>query len=1011
MGRRRFRRYGGVKISNLREVMVRRFFFIFVIFLFSSGVGYALPNANARIIDYTLEVSFNIATSEITGIASIPIKEGEEIKLDKGKLNVLYITLNKEKVDFSSHAETLRIQPSRGGMIEIGFEGIFKLPETGGTSNLIDGRGIFLTGTWYPKPLQMCNYHLTVTLPEGGEAISEAESIDKTRKDGRTMFSFHFPHPLDSITLIATDRYRKVEDRFSGVELFAYFFPEDAHLIPTYLEHAKHYLTLYENLIGKFPYKRFSIVENFLPTGYSMPTYTLLGQKVMRLPFIPETSLGHEILHQWFGNFVYIDDSKGNWAEGLTTYLADHLYEEEKGRGFEYRKGALMDYLSYVNDKNEFPLKDFRERTDHASEAIGYGKALMVFQMLKRMVGEKRFYDSVRYFVKEMRFKKASWGDIRRAFEKYYPRDLVSFFNQWIDEKGLAEILIEAEEVKPSGPRFEITFTLSQKRNVYALDIPVTLYSYKGKVENLFRLDKEKVTFKMSIDDMPERLVMDENYDLARMLSTSEFPPVIERLTGDENPMIVLPASGRGVYDEMVHAFRARGARLNDPGHLNFKDLQESSLVILGATNPLAERLYGKVANQGGFSVVIKANPWNAGKVAGIFDARSKEEVNDAFQKVFHYGKYSFLSFDRGINVLKKREETSRGVKEELLKPPVAVEISNLKTFAGVMERVAGKKIIYVGENHDQFSHHVMELEVIKDLRRRGKKMAIGMEMFQRPFQKALDDYIEGRIDERELLKKTQYFKRWGLDYNLYRPILQFARSERIPVVALNLSQEIVDKVFQGGLDSLSEEEKKWVPSQMDFSDDAYRERLKKAFQEHGDPGTGNFNFFYQAQILWDETMSESVDEFLKAHPTDQMVVLAGNGHLAYGSGIPKRTARRNEYDHAIILNDPNLEKDVADFALFPKMISGITSPKLMVLLKEKKGKVEITGFPSGSNSEKAGVKVGDILLSIDHAPVRTIDDLKIDLLFKKKGERVKVRILRKGFFGSQEIDFEVVLQ
>lgn len=358
-----------------------------------------------------------------------------------------------------------------------------------------------------------------------------------------------------------------------------------------------------------------------------------------------------------------------------------------------------------------------------------------------------------------------------------------------------------------------------------------------------------------------------------------------------------------------------------------------------------------------------------------------------------------------------RTDETSRGVKEEFLKPPLAVEISTLKTFADVMERVAGKKIIYVGESHDQFSHHVMELEVVKDLHRRGKKIAIGMEMFQRPFQEALDDYIEGKIDERQLLKNTQYFMRWGSDYNLYRSILTFARSERIPLVALNMSQEIVDKVFRGGLDSLSEEEKKWLPSRMDFSDEAYKERLKKVFREHENFGAGNFDFFYQAQILWDETMSASVDEFLKTSPTDQMVVLAGNGHLAYGSGIPQRTARRNGYPYAVILNDAALEKDIADYVLFPKAIPGVTSPKLMVLLKEKKGKLEIEGFPPESNSEKAGVKAGDVVLSIDGAPVRTIDDLKIDLLFKKKGEKAKVRILRKGLFGSQEIDFEVVLQ
>jgi len=349
---------------------------------------------------------------------------------------------------------------------------------------------------------------------------------------------------------------------------------------------------------------------------------------------------------------------------------------------------------------------------------------------------------------------------------------------------------------------------------------------------------------------------------------------------------------------------------------------------------------------------------------------------------------------------------------QELLISPVVVEISTLKTLPEVMDRVASRKIVYVGESHNQFSHHVMQLEVIRNLHGRGRKIAIGMEMFQKQFQKFLDDYIEGKIDEREFLKGTQYFKRWGFDYNLYRPILQFARSEKIPVVALNIRQEIVDKVFQRGLDSLSEQERNSIPTGMDFSDDAYKERLQKIFHEHRDFGTGNFNFFYQAQILWDETMSESIDEYLKTHPTDHMVVLAGNGHLAYGSGIPKRTKRRNGYEYAIILNDGDLENNIADYVLLPKAMPGVTSPKLMVLLKEKGRKVEIAGFPSESNSEKAGIKVGDTILSIDHTPVRDIDDLKIDLLFRNKGERVKVKVLRKGLFGVQkEMDFEVLLQ
>ena len=184
-----------------------------------------------------------------------------------------------------------------------------------------------------------------------------------------------------------------------------------------YTEHAKKYLKLYRQLLSPYPYKRFSIVESPLPVGHSMPTFTLLGQDVVRLPFIPETSLGHEIAQQLFGNYVYAAEGKGNWTEGITTFFSDALYEEMKGRGGEHRKKALLDYRSYVSPTNDFPLRDFSMKTDRASMAIGYGKGMMLFHMLKKLVGDSKFQDSIRTFLSEYKFREAAWDDIRKIFE------------------------------------------------------------------------------------------------------------------------------------------------------------------------------------------------------------------------------------------------------------------------------------------------------------------------------------------------------------------------------------------------------------------------------------------------------------------------------------------------------------------------------------------------------------------------------------------------------------------
>ena len=441
----------------------------------------AFPSAGEATLNYTLNVALDIDHSKITGVARIPVSKGQELKFSTGRLRILRVSLDQKELAVPKQDETFRILPPYEGILEIAYEGIFRESsprfQAGEPSSIIASQGVFLTGSWYPKPEQMCLYHLTASLPEGYEAVSEAETINKITNDGKAIFAFSFPHPLGSMDLIATNRYKVVREDFHGVEVYAYFFPEDSDLIPTYLEHTKKSLSLYDRLLLPFPYNRFSVVENFLPTGYSMPTYTLLGQEVVRLPFIPETSLGHEILHQWFGNLVYIDYAKGNWAEGLTTFLADHLYEEEKGRGVEYRKGMLINYQSYVNEKNEFPLREFIERTGEASEAIGYGKALMFFQMLKRMVGEERFYEATKYFIEQNRFRRASWEDIQGAFEKFSRKNLDWFFRQWIDGKGLPDIHLVEVKVIPSGAKFEVSFTVTQKGRVFILDLPVVVYS------------------------------------------------------------------------------------------------------------------------------------------------------------------------------------------------------------------------------------------------------------------------------------------------------------------------------------------------------------------------------------------------------------------------------------------------------------------------------------------------------------------------------------------------------
>ncbi len=966
---------------------------------------------NKDLPEYATSISFDMENHVVKGSTSITFHDRRDATIQLGSLSVKSVIYNGKPLEVPVKGGSLSIKADKNDVLRIEYE-------CSGQDGpcVIGEKGIFLSGGWYPQMEGLSYQRLQALVPKGFSAVSEAEEIEKKVGPMGNLFSFRFPHPLEGVNFIA-GRFVGKKARFRGIDLYTYFFPEDAGLAGNYLEHAKKFLGLYEKMIGRFPYRRFSIVENFLPTGYSMPTYTLLGQEVVRLPFIVKTSLGHEILHQWLGNLVYVDYTKGNWSEGLTTYLSDYLYEEQKGKGLEYRKQILIDYDSYVRPDNDFPLSEFRSRTDFVSRAIGYGKSAMVFHMLKKLVGEKTFYQALRNFVEDNRFREASWDDIMTAFEAASGKNLAWFFKQWVERKGQPSFDVSDVIIEPKGLKYSVTFDLLQGEENYIFDLRSTIKTNKGETSRLVRVNDKKQNLEVLADANPRRLVLDDNYDLFRKLDPDEAPPVIAKLLNDEKGILVLnertdaDEQKKSPYSGVIEFFKTKGYEIKKPEEVKDGDISGSNIVLLGYQNTFAKRLFAGIKGPTqGFALITRKKHFSRSRVVGIFHSVSGDETGAAVRKITHYGKYSVVAFKRGVNIEKKISKSERGWIMLLNEPILGVEVPKALRLAGIIDKVSHKKIVYVGEQHDKYEHHFTEFEVIKALFKKNHKIAIGMEMFQKPFQKALDDYIQGRIDEKQFLKASEYFKRWVFDYNLYKDILRFARAEKIPVVALNIRSEIVDKISRGGIDSLTEEERKELPATMDMSDEDYRDRLRSVFETHESFGERDFNHFFQAQIVWDESMAESIAEYLKKNPDRQMIVIAGGGHLMFASGIPKRVFRRDGLDHSIILNDQSVEPDIADFVVFPRAMSMVTTPKIMAILKKEDGKVEVAGFPEGSISEKAGLKKGDIIVSMDGERITGIQDIKIFLFYKKQGDTIKITVLRKGFFGEKELSFEVTL-
>ncbi|NIA08244.1 MAG: PDZ domain-containing protein [Nitrospiraceae bacterium] len=890
------------------------------------------------------------------------------------------------------------VAPDKMEMLKIQFHRDLS-PSGHMTGNFVDTHGAVLLDNWCPIMEGPTYYRLKATVPVGFKAMSEADSIETRSKSGTIVYTFEFPYPRTGLSLVV-GQYQVTQRQYKGIEIATYFFPEDQGLAQKYIDKARYYLKLYEKILGPYPFKRFAIVENLAPTGYGLPSYTLLGQQVLRLPFIPDTSLGHEILHSWFGNSVYVDSSEGNWCEGLTTYLADYLYEKQKGHGKAYRHRVLIDYQSYVHKDNAMSLSKFEFRSDRSSKAVGYGKGAMVFHMLKQEIGEKAFYEALRGFVQDYRFKMAAWSDLEMAFSASSKKGLSGFFRQWLQRKDVPILHIKNGSLTDLGNGiWRADFTIEQgTERPYSLSVPIVVDTNSGRVLRTVQVDTSRKAVDIEIKGHVLGVSLDPGYDLMRKLSPPEFPPVLSRILGSEHRFFVAPAQNPGIYAPIRDLVLSLGFKEIEADRLSDTVLAKGSFIILGDPTPRLRRLTGKMPllNKG-VVVSVRKNPLNSEEVLGLIKTSSPQELGPIPRKLLHYGQYSTLRFEGGNIVKKETAATQDGIPLTVKRAIMAISAKELSPVDRIINEISQKRVIYIGERHDMYGHHMAELRIIQGLVQRGCRFAVGMEMFQRPFQGVLDRYLNGKIDERTFLKKSEYFKRWDYNYRFYRPIIDYCKGHDIPIVALNLPAEISKKVARKGLESLSDKEMKQVPQDIDWSNRAYKTRLMRIFKEHNGTEIKDFNNFYQAQILWDETMARSVYDYLKKNSGRQMVVLAGDGHIAFGYGIPSRVYRRGGYSQTTIVNvtGGQVEPGMADYFLFPREIQPPFSAKLGIFVKEEKDRLVIDKVMHHGPAGRAGLRHGDIFLDFDGRPIRDISDLKIALFFKKMGDSAQIKIKR----------------
>jgi hypothetical protein len=435
---------------------------------------------------------------------------------------------------------------------------------------MASGEGSFLPagGAWYPQPAPLFAYRVTLSVPADQRALVpgriESEEVS-TGASGRYRARFEFPQPAAGIDLMTGPWVvrERIVPRANGrpVRLRTYFFRDldaTAGLADGYLEDTRRYVERYGDEIGAYPFTEFSVVASPLPTGFGMPTLAYLGAEVLKLPFIRATSLGHEVLHNWWGNGVYVDYAKGNWSEGLTTFMADYAYKERESAeaAREMRQGWLRDFAAVPAGGHQ-SLASFHSRTHGAAAAVGYGKSAMLFVMLRDAIGEDAFRRGVRKFWEKNRFRAAGWSDLRSAFEEASGRSLLRFFDQWLDRSGGPAVRIAGATAKTDAGRTRVTLTLEQTAPAYALRLPLEIV-FPGRAETRWiDIERQRDVATMDLGAAPEGVRLDPGLRVWRQLDQEQLPPILRQWVIARAPRIV-HASPAGDVREAADALARR---------------------------------------------------------------------------------------------------------------------------------------------------------------------------------------------------------------------------------------------------------------------------------------------------------------------------------------------------------------------------------------------------------------------------------------------------------------------
>jgi len=510
-------------------------------------------------------------------------------------------------------------------------------------------RASYLTGNhWLASTADRTLTHdITVTVPATQHVAVTGEILrDEVSGDTREV-QFRFDGPTTSLGIFAGTY--DVETRAHGdLTLRTYFQADEADLSDRFLTASGTYIDRFAEQIGPYPYTDFSVVSAPIPVGLGFAGLTYIGEDILPHSYMTGRSLAHEILHSWWGNKVLVDYTAGNWSEGLTTFMADYGFAEDEGpQAALQMRLEWMRALDLITAEDRRPLTAFRSAS-HTSgrQGEGYGKAAMVFHMLRMELGPEAFYAGLRTFYAQNQGRRATWVDLQTAFESQTTRDLQEFFAQWTTRASLPEIFLDGARAEAANA---VTLSVRQSEPVYDLLVPVVIETSAGQQTAMVRLDQAEQSVTLQADAPALSVQIDPAFDIVRHPAMGELSPTLSAIfaLSDLNAMVVGPS------DEIqAQAKTTIQDMLNFNLHWDAETGAHDADLVFGPTDAVAARFTANTGRIFPHAQSGAARAWldtdASGRITAYLSADDIAGTAAEMRFLGYYGSKSYVSFENG---------------------------------------------------------------------------------------------------------------------------------------------------------------------------------------------------------------------------------------------------------------------------------------------------------------------------------------------------------------------------